>query len=69
MLRGLILVSVLAFADGCVGVAAYQRERLSRPDMDSTRLRAGAEGEDHAREYREGSTPVGGGSAGGCGCN
>jgi len=69
VLRGLILVSALALTDGCVEVPAYQRERLSRADMDSTRLRAGAEGEDHAREYREGSTPFGGGSAGGCGCN
>ena len=63
-----LLFAIVALA-GCARVKAHQRGTLARPDME---LGAGSElgaGEQHARQYREGSTGGGNGKAGGCGCN
>lgn len=59
---------VLAGA-GCATVAPYERERLARPDMSLDRDRDASAGEQHATEYREGSSGAVGASGGGCGCN
>lgn len=56
-------------ASGCATVAPYERERLSRPDMTLERNGDASAGEQHATEYREGSSGAVGASGGGCGCN
>jgi hypothetical protein len=53
----------------CAVVAPYERERLARPDMELGRNADVAAGEDHAINYREGSSGATGTSGGGCGCN
>lgn len=67
-LRALAVLAGLATAGACARVAPHQRETLSRSDMvlGTSPLTAG---ENHAREYREGSTGGSRGKAGGCGCN
>ena len=54
---------------GCATVAPYERERLAKPDMELARNPDAAAGEEHATNYREGSTGATGASGGGCGCN
>jgi hypothetical protein len=54
---------------GCATVAPYERERLAKPDMELARNPDAAAGEEHAVNYREGSTGAMGASGGGCGCN
>lgn len=64
-----LIVAILLTSAGCATVAPYERERLSRRDMQlerNTDLRAG---EQHATDYREGSSGGEGASGGGCGCN
>ncbi|HEX2679275.1 MAG TPA: DUF4266 domain-containing protein, partial [Polyangiales bacterium] len=56
-------------AAGCATVAPYERERLSRPDMELGRNGDATAGEEHATAYREGSSGALGASGGGCGCN
>ena len=67
------LVAVLALLacalGGCATVAPYERERLAKPDMELARNPDAAAGEEHAVNYREGSTGAMGASGGGCGCN
>ena len=67
------MFAVLAFAacaaSGCATVAPYERERLAKPDMELARNPDAAAGEEHAVNYREGSTGAMGASGGGCGCN
>jgi hypothetical protein len=63
---------VLALACGtsaCAVVAPYERERLARSDMQLGRNVDIAAGEEHAANYREGSSGATGTSGGGCGCN
>ena len=67
-MRALVLFST-CWLVACATVAPYDRERLSRPDMNADSdadLQAAA---DHAKAYREGSSGATGASAGGCGCN
>lgn len=65
ILRGI----VCALLAGCVHVAPYEREALSRPGMDveaeggETSFRA------HVHDSREGATGGHGSTGGGCGCN
>jgi hypothetical protein len=59
----------LCLAQGCAVVAPYERERLARPDMELGRNVDLAAGEEHAANYREGSSGATGTSGGGCGCN
>ncbi len=65
-LVGLLLAA--ATSSAC-GVEAYERGTLARRDMAPTAQPEQTAGEEHAREFREGS--VGGGrvQSGGCGCN
>jgi Domain of unknown function (DUF4266) len=66
--RGLFVGLALA-ASACATVAPYERERLARPDMELSRNSDARAGEEHATQYREGSTGGLGASGGGCGCN
>lgn len=59
----------LLLAAGCATVAPYERERLSRGDMQLERNAELSAGEGHATAYREGASGAEGGSGGGCGCN
>ncbi len=63
------LIAAAVLFSGCVHVAPYQRENLSRPGMDmgpedrETHFRA------HVHDSREGATGGHGSTGGGCGCN
>jgi hypothetical protein len=68
--RLIALIALAACAlGGCATVAPYERERLAKPDMELARNPDAAAGEEHAVNYREGSTGAMGASGGGCGCN
>jgi hypothetical protein len=64
-----LLCAVFAAMQGCASVAPYERERLAKPDMELGRNPDAAAGEEHATNYREGSSGAVGASGGGCGCN
>ena len=64
----LLLVPLWVLA-GCATVAPYERERLSRGDMQLERNAELSAGEHHATAYREGASGAEGASGGGCGCN
>lgn len=72
-LKNIVLVAFVcsgsASASACAVVAPYERERLARSDMQLGRNEDVAAGEDHATNYREGSSGATGTSGGGCGCN
>lgn len=68
-LRNSLIVALLCSASACAVVAPYERERLARSDMQLGRNEDVAAGEDHATNYREGSSGATGTSGGGCGCN
>lgn len=66
----LLLSFVLALsAAGCVHVAPYEREHLSRPSMDAERERGEPAFKAHVHDSREGATGGHGSTGGGCGCN
>jgi hypothetical protein len=65
----LVLLGAAVLGQGCATVAPYEREHLAKPDMDLARNPDAAAGEEHATNYREGSTGAMGASGGGCGCN
>ena len=67
-LIALLMLAALG-VQGCAAVAPYERERLAKPDMELGRNPDAAAGEEHATNYREGSTGAMGASGGGCGCN
>lgn len=54
---------------GCVHVAPYEREDLSRPGMDVEREASEASFQAHVYDSREGATGGTGSTGGGCGCN
>lgn len=64
-----LLAAALALLAGCVRVAPYEREHLTRAAMDfeteggETAFRA------HVHDSREGATGGHGSTGGGCGCN
>lgn len=60
---------LLTMCLGCSTIAPYQRETLSRPDMAMDAQSELQFGEEHARNYREGSSGAGRARGGGCGCN
>jgi hypothetical protein len=64
-----IAFALLLLAGGCATVAPYERERLSRRDMELERNADLSAGQEHATAYREGSSGAEGASGGGCGCN
>ena len=61
--------ALLALASGCATVAPYERETLSRTDMELSAQGELRTGEEHAKSYREGSSGGGRARGGGCGCN
>lgn len=64
----LVLVAgLLAFASGCAGVKAFEREKLAHPTMTADEIAIGLDG--HVRAVSEGATGGLGGGGGGCGCN
>ena len=68
--NGLIrLAFIVTLLGSCVRVAPYERETLSRRDMENGRDADLRTGEEHAQAYREGSSGGGAVSSGGCGCN
>ena len=70
MTRWALICCALAWAmAGCATVAPYQRERLSRADMELDRSPDLRASQQHATAYREGSSGAEGASGGGCGCN
>ncbi|MBX3248326.1 MAG: DUF4266 domain-containing protein [Myxococcales bacterium] len=66
-MRALLLLTTLAF--GCVHVAPYQREEMTRPGMDTEREAAEMGFQAHVHDSREGATGGLGSTGGGCGCN
>jgi hypothetical protein len=68
-MRWFYALLAIAMCTGCSTVAPYERERLSRADMLLDRNPDAVAGEQHATEYREGSSGAVGASGGGCGCN
>jgi hypothetical protein len=64
---GVLVITSLSVASGCVHVRPYQRERLAHATMTTGEW--GGPAAAHARGVQEGA--IGGGSAGeaGCGCN
>jgi hypothetical protein len=67
--RLLLALSCAITCAACATVAPYERERLSKRDMQLERDPDAAAGESHAVAYREGSSGATGSSGGGCGCN
>jgi hypothetical protein len=64
-----LLVGGSLLAAGCVHVAPYEREDLSRPSMDTSREASEATFHAHVQDSREGATGGGASTGGGCGCN
>lgn len=67
--RGLAVALLVALGAGCATVAPYERETLSRADMELDRDEALGRAEGHATEVREGASGGLGAGGGGCGCN
>ena len=70
-MRALLLSIAFSIAalSGCVTVAPYQRESLSRPSMDFAREDGETSFRAHVHDSREGATGGHGSTGGGCGCN
>lgn len=66
---GLVVALFVASGAGCATVAPYERETLSRADMELDRDEALGRAEGHATEVREGASGGLGAGGGGCGCN
>jgi len=66
---GLLAAGFGVLASGCATVAPYERETLSRADMELDRDEALGRAEGHATEVREGASGGLGAGGGGCGCN
>jgi hypothetical protein len=60
---------IVAALSGCVTVAPYQREHLSRASMDFAREDSETSFRAHVHDSREGATGGHGSTGGGCGCN
>ncbi|HJK89917.1 MAG TPA: DUF4266 domain-containing protein [Polyangiaceae bacterium LLY-WYZ-15_(1-7)] len=58
-----------ALLGGCVSVAPYEREALSRKGMDVEREGMEMGFRAHVHDSREGATGGHGSTGGGCGCN
>lgn len=58
-----------ALLTGCVHVAPYEREYLTRPGMDLSREGMATHFKAHVHDSREGATGGHGSTGGGCGCN
>lgn len=69
VLRTASVCAALCMLMGCARVAPYERETLARRDMQLAEDPELTFGEEHANEYREGSTGGGPAKGGGCGCN
>lgn len=67
-MRLFFLLAVLALS-ACATVRPWERERLSRPDMELASSPELLSAEGHATEVREGAIGGLGGAGGGCGCN
>jgi hypothetical protein len=68
VVRAFALV-LCVLAPGCATILPYERERLSRPDMQLGSSPEMTLAEGHATEVREGAVGGMGGAGGGCGCN
>jgi hypothetical protein len=64
----LLSIAVFLLA-GCVHVAPYEREDLSRPSMNAEREANEMAFRSHVHDSREGATGGRGSTGGGCGCN
>lgn len=69
MRRIALLFVALGALSGCATIHPWERERLSRPDMELSSSPELMQAEGHATEVREGAIGGLGGSGGGCGCN
>lgn len=65
----LIPLLVALTLSGCVTVAPYERENLSKPSMDMSRRVAESRFESHVHNAREGASGGQTTTGGGCGCN
>ena len=61
--------ALLVTLGGCATILPYERERLSRQDMQLASSPELMQAEGHATEVREGAAGGLGGAGGGCGCN
>jgi len=68
-MRRLIPVVMMLALTGCVTVAPYQREDLTRPGMDVESEDGERHFRSHVHDSREGATGGAGSTGGGCGCN
>lgn len=64
-----LIAVVVGLSGACARVSPYERETLARRDMELTPGADLVAGEQHARDYREGSSGGAEVSGGGCGCN
>ncbi len=69
MKRFALALALCAGFTGCVSVAPYAREDLSRPGMDESRDGNATHFRAHVHDSREGATGGHGSTGGGCGCN
>lgn len=69
LVRPARVVLVVGALVGCVHVAPYEREELTRPGMDTEREAAEMGFQAHVHDSREGATGGAGSTGGGCGCN
>ena len=68
-MRIVIGVLIALLGEGCVRVAAHQREFLAKPAMNPEGSQLEQKLDTHVAEYREGSIGGTGVGGGGCGCN
>lgn len=70
-LVGLLLPAcAAALVPGCATVKPYEREALTRPEVDGGERAAGADRfRAHLHDSRRGAMSGGGAGGGGCGCN
>jgi hypothetical protein len=68
-LRVFSFAALLHCAAACARVQPYERETLARRDMRLESHPDLVAGEQHARDFREGSSGGAEAKGGGCGCN
>lgn len=68
-LAAALLFFALPTLSGCISVAPYEREYLTRPGMDLSREASSTHFRAHVHDSREGATGGHGSTGGGCGCN
>lgn len=69
MIRLLLVLSFVFAAAGCARVKPYQRETLSKRQLQAAPWPSVERHDVHTQEVREGTRGAVGNAGGGCGCN